>query len=85
MDSERRSFSQSEIQMCPEYTWGSMAEKYVCGNESPEHPAEKHQQRELPTSSRVRPPLAIAFALFFLLPGENICELFEWNLILEII
>lgn len=45
----------------------------------------KNTSRELPASSRGRPPLALAFALFFCLPGENICELFEWNLILEIL
>lgn len=37
------------------------------------------------TRSALRPPLAAALALFFCLPGENICELFEWNLILEIV
>lgn len=47
---------------------------------------ETHQQRGsfLLTHSRVRLPLARALALFSCLPGENICELFEWNLILEI-
>jgi hypothetical protein len=51
------------------------------------------QDTQLKNTSRKRasrrragegPPLALALALFFCLPGENICELFEWNLILEI-
>jgi len=43
-------------------------------------------RKSLPqTCSRGRPPMASAFAMFSCLPGENICELFEWNLILEIV
>jgi hypothetical protein len=51
-----------------------------------ENTAEKQQQRarSLLSCRPVRLPLAFASALFFYLPGENICELFEGNLILEI-
>lgn len=73
----REDCSHSEIQMRTEYKWGSMAAKYFCGNAYPEHAAKN--------TSRVRPPLALAFALFSCMPGENICELLEWNLILKII
>lgn len=47
----------------------------------------KHTSREsfLQTCSVGRQPLTSAFALFFCLPRENICELFEWNLTLEIV
>lgn len=81
---ERWPFSYSEMQMCTEYEWASWAERDFYGNAYAEHTAEKHQQPELPqTGSLGRPPLVLASALFFCSPGENICELFEWNLILE--
>lgn len=60
--------------------------KYLRGNAHAEHTAESTSRESFPqTCSVVGPPLALAFALFSCLPGENICELFEWNLILEIV